>query len=96
MESKRNLNRREISDLVESVYLTTMEDDSYVLVSVQDPDDERDDANPGVGLYVADATLEKFGEFMPCWLVAEDVLGNWTVVTHEGRVVQFAAKEGSR
>ena len=88
-EAKRNLTRREISDITESVYLTTMEDDDYVLVSVQDPDDERNDVNPGVGLYMADDHTKVWGKFMPCWLVAKDVLGNWTVVTHEGRVVQF-------
>lgn len=88
-ESKRGLSRREISDLVESVYITTMEDDDFVLVSVQDPDKERTEADPGVGLYVVNAHKETWGEFIPCWLVAEDNLGNWTVVAHEGRVLQF-------
>lgn len=83
------MNEREIHEVFESVYSVTMADDDYVAVSVHDPDEERTDINPGVGVRLTDRESEVWGKWLPCLLVAEDILGNWLVVTTKGRTVQF-------
>lgn len=55
----------------------------------------RTDLNLGVGLFLRPAAAEEFGSDcnLECAVAAEDDLGNWSVVTEDGRVVQFLASE---